>query len=327
MNTITKISLVLLWSCSLGWAQGPAPASFRSLQVDAGNIVGVIHDLQGLNGQPTPVLAGLPNLVRQYRELRTSLVRTHDMMGPSDIDATFKYDNLWLAWLIPDPATRKGVVETGNKDIVFLDCRADPEKPESYNFGPTDAAMAAIHASGAKVYYRIGRSWGAETDPPVDFDKYASVVKHVAMHYNQGWANGFHYGIRYWEFWNEPGNIFWTGTPKQFYQPYEKTARALKSVDQGLKVGGPAIADPTQVSAYREGLLDDCTAHKVPFDFYSWHYYANASADPYDFVRLAINIRKLLDTRGYTKAESILSESARRRTLTWLKRSQCPEAR
>ena len=43
------------------------------------------------------------------------------------------------------------------------------------------------------------------------------------MHYNQGWANGFHDNIRYWEFWNEADlSIFWTETPEQFYRLYER---------------------------------------------------------------------------------------------------------
>jgi hypothetical protein len=147
---------------------------------------------------------------------------------------------------------RNGAVETGNKTIIFPNPAADPEKPESFNFAPTDEVMHAIHEAGARVYYRIGRSWGADADPPADFDKFANIVKHVAMHYNKGWAKGFHCDIKYWEFWNEPVPFFWTGTPKQFYQLYEKTARALKSVDPDLKVGGPAIADPAHVSEYRE---------------------------------------------------------------------------
>jgi hypothetical protein len=308
MNSLSRFSLILLLSCSAAFAQSHAQEGFRALHVDAGKAIGEIRDFQGLNGQPTPVMAGLPNLTRQYGELHTSLVRTHDMMGPTDIDAKFDFKNVFLAWLIPEAAARQGVVEAGNKGSVFLDWTADPEKPESYNFEPTDEVMAAIHASGAKVYYRIGRSWGAQPEPPADFDKFASVVKHVAMHYNQGWANGFHYGIRYWEFWNEPGDVFWTGTPEQFYLLYEKTARALKSADPELKIGGPAIADPAHPSPYREGLLDYCKAHRAPFDFYSWHTYAIDSADPYDAVRLAKNFRALLDGHGYTKAESILSE-------------------
>ncbi len=308
MKTSTGIALSLLLAGSFAWAQPPAHAGYRALHVDAGKVIGQIHDFQGLNGQPTPVMAGLPNLVPQYKELRSSLVRTHDMMGPSDIDAKFKVDNVWLTWLIPDAKQRAGVVEAGNQSIIFPDPNGDPENPASYNFGPTDKVLAAIHAAGAKVYYRIGRSWGAQASPPVNFDKYADEVKHVAMHYNQDWDHGFHYGIKYWEFWNEPGEVFWTGTPEQFYDLYAKTARALKSVDPTLLVGGPAIADPAHVSPYREGLLDYCKAHHVPFDFYSWHTYAIASADPYDGVRLARNFRKILDGHGYPQPQSILSE-------------------
>jgi hypothetical protein len=128
------------------------------------------------------------------------------------------------------------------------------------------------------------------------------------MHYNQGWANGFHYDIRYWEFWNEPDGLFWSGTPEQFYSLYEKTARALKSIDPTLKVGGDAKAFPYDDGAYREGFIDYCAQHKVPLDFYSWHTYADSSADPYDAVRLAKQIREILDAHGFPRAESILSE-------------------
>ena len=61
-----------------------------------------MEDGQGLTwlaAQRQPI-KGLPNLVRQYRELRTSLVRTHDMMGPAAIDAIFKFDNIWQERLI-----------------------------------------------------------------------------------------------------------------------------------------------------------------------------------------------------------------------------------
>jgi len=253
-------------------------------------------------------MAGLPNLVRQYKELRVNQVRTHDFMGPTEIDSQFTQGNALLTWLIPNSAQRAGVVKAGNASIIFPDSKADAEKPESYNFAPTDNVLATIHASGAEVYYRIGRSWGAQSEPPPDFDKYANVVKHIAMHYNLGWANGFHYNIRYWEFWNEPEALFWSGTPQQFYSLYEKTARALKSVDPTLKVGGDAKAIASDDGPYREGLIDYCAAKHVPLDFYSWHTYALESADPYDAVRLAREIRGVLDTHGFPKAESILYE-------------------
>jgi hypothetical protein len=59
---------------------------------------------------------------------------------------------------------------------------------------------------------------------------------------------------------------------------------------------------------YREGLLNYCRDHKVPLDFYSWHTYAFQSGDPYDAARLANHFRSLLDSNGFSKAESILSE-------------------
>ena len=195
------LSMTLCFSAA---APNLSNGRFRSLKVDAGKVVGEIHSFQGLNGPPTPVMAGLPDLVKQYKELRVDQVRTHDSMGPTEIDSKFALKTGTLAWLIPNNEQRAGVVEAGNASIIFPDENADPEKPERYRFGPTDKVIAGIIASGAEVYYRVGRSWGANINPPADFDKYANVVKHIAMHYNKGWANGFHYNIRYWEFWNEP---------------------------------------------------------------------------------------------------------------------------
>ena len=300
--------LALVMLCTASFAQEASNAGVRFLQVDASKMIGEIHSFQGVNGPPSPLMAGFPNLVEQYRDLRINLVRTHDFMGPTEVDSKFEQTNPFLTWLIPNSSQRAGVVQAGNADIIFPEWGADPEKPASYNFGPTDRVLAAIHETGAAIYYRIGRSWGANADPPADFDKFASVIKHIAMHYNQGWANGFHYDIRYWEFWNEPDILFWSGTPEQFYVLYEKAARALKSVDPTLKVGGDAKAFSYDGGPFREGFIDYCAAHKLPLDFYSWHTYADRSADPYDAVRLAKQIRGVLDTHGFPKAESILSE-------------------
>ena len=307
MKKLSALCLCVMVS-AVALAQAPANSGFRSLRIDADKVTGQIRSFQGWNGPPSPVMAGLPNLVEQYKNLRVLQIRTHDVMGPTDIDAHFELSDPLLAWLIPDDAQRDGVVKAGNEAIIFRDWNADPEKLESYNFGPTDKVIAAIKASGAEVYYRIGRSWGAQIEPPPDFDKYADVVKHIAMHYNQGWANGFHDNIRYWEFWNEPEALFWGGTPEQFYSLYEKTAHALKSIDPALKVGGDAIAFAYNPGPYREGFMDYCVAHQVPLDFYSWHTYADGSADPYDAMRISQNIREILDAHGLKKTESVLSE-------------------
>jgi len=294
------LGLILIFSLpSLGQSQ--------AIHVDAGKVTGRIHSFQGVNGQPTPVMEGLPNLVEQYKDLHVDLVRTHDFMGPTEIDSQFSNDDPMLVWLVPNTEQRAKLVVAGNASVIFPDWSADPEKPESYRFGPTDTVIEAIRQTGAEVYYRVGRSFGANRNPPADFDKFANIVKHIAMHYNQGWANGFHDNIRYWEFWNEP-EFFWTGTPQQFYSLYEKTVLALKSVDPSLKVGGDTKAIPMDDGPYREGFLDYCAAHKLPLDLYSWHTYADNSADPYDEFRIGKEIRALLDAKGFPRAESILSE-------------------
>jgi hypothetical protein len=278
---------------------------FRTLAVDAGTVIGTIHSFQGVNGTPYPVKEGLPNLVRQYRDIRVDSVRTHDSYGPTEIDAV--YEDKGLKILFPDAAARLQVVKASRENGIFKDWNADPDKPESYNFGPTDKVVRAIMASGAEVFYRVGRSAGGNINPPKDFGKYATIVAHIAMHYNKGWANGFHDEVRYWEIWNEP-QFGWSGTPQQFYEMYDKVSQALKAVDPSLKVGTDANAMALKEGPYREDLFDYIKVHSLPFDFYSWHTYADMSYDPYDAVRIGQETRQILDAKGFTKVESILSE-------------------
>ena len=284
-----------------------ASPGYRAVQVDAARVTGTIRSFQGVNDGPVPVVRRLPDLTTQYRDLHIDIIRPHGMFGPVDIDSRWTHPNRI------DQAAGASAART-----VFPNWSADPQRPESYNFGPTDRVIQGIVGCGAEVYYPLARSFGADGTPPPDFDQYAEIVKHVAMHYNAGWANGYHDHIRYWEFWNEPdanpawdpGFIqpFWSGTPAQFYQLYEKVARALKSLDASLKVGGPAIAAPDLSGPYREGFIAYCAAHRVPLDFFSWHHYFVSSYDPYDVVRIGRQIRGLLDAQGFRDAETYITE-------------------
>ena len=304
----SSLLAALILISAFAFAQDPS-SNLREIHVDASQVYGTIRSLQGVNGVPTPVMQGLPNLVKQYKDLHIDVIRTHDTMGPTDISAQFSNDNPLLAWLVPDNTQRSEIVTAGNAANLFPDWNADPEKPESYNFGPTDKVIEGIRATGADVYYRIGRSWGADYTPLPNLDKFAAVVKHVAMHYDRGWDHGFTNSVRYWEFWNEDDTpFFWTDTPESFYKLYEKTARALKSVDPDLQVGADAIAFPLVKGPFREGFLDYCSEHQVPLDFYSWHHYTIVSADPYDFVRIGNEIRQTLNDHGFPRAKSVLSE-------------------
>ena len=278
---------------------------FRAVAVDAASVTGTIRSFQGVNGPPYPIRAGLPDLVKQYRDIRVASVRTHDSYGPTEVHPIYTDKNLRM--LFPGHAVRQQVIEASRENRIFKDWNADPNNPASYNFGPTDKIVRAIRNSGAEVYYRVGRSAGGNLEPPKDMDKYAAIVAHIAMHYDKGWDHSFHGAVHSWEIWNEP-QFFWSGTPQQFYALYDKTTRALKGVDATIKVGTDADATPLNDGPYREGLLDYIKEHNLPLDFYSWHTYADMSFDPYDAVRIGREIRRVLDSKGFNNVQSILSE-------------------
>src|SRR5689334_4692930 len=289
-----------------------ANARLRHLTVDAGKTLGPLRSLQGVNGAPAP---GFHKPIRfqfggwnvpeatdatpGYREARIDVVRTHDAYGPGDIDATF-----------PD-APNTLIDGTRTALSIFPNPEADPNDPRSYNFGPTDKLIASIEGIGADVIFRLGRSEGSNVDVPKDLDRYAEVARHIVLHYNQGWANGFHYGIRYWEVWNEPdlGRLFWGGTAPEYFTLYAKIARAVKQADRRALVGGPAISRPNDTNnPWLDGFLEYVRAKKLPLDFYSWHWYATDSADPQDFIRIAASMRARLDQHGFRKTLSMLNE-------------------
>src|ERR1700733_6442611 len=153
---------IVILVCAAAFSQVHRDSGFRTLHVNAGQVSGEIRSFQGLNGPPSPVMAGLPNLVPQYKELRVTQVRTHDFMGPTEIDSHFEESNPLLAWLIPDPAQRAGVVKAGNASIIYPDWSADPEKAESYHFAASDNVFAAIRATGRESTIASGEA-GART--------------------------------------------------------------------------------------------------------------------------------------------------------------------
>ena len=83
---------------------------------------------------------------------------------------------------------------------------------------------------------------------PPDPEKWADVAEHIVRHYNDGWAEGFHFGIRYWEVWNEPDGLNpacepngcpnWIGTAEEYYRLYSLTANRIKRLHPEVKVGG-----------------------------------------------------------------------------------------
>ena len=60
MKTLLRYLLCLMALAIAASAQDTNHTGFRSLHVDAGKVIGEIRSFQGLNGPPSPVMAGLP---------------------------------------------------------------------------------------------------------------------------------------------------------------------------------------------------------------------------------------------------------------------------
>ena len=291
----------------LTFAVSAASAQFRAVTVDAARARGTIRSFQAVNGGPIPVLPNGPDLSARYKEIGIDLVRTHDLYGPTEIDSHFSTSVLLP--LLRDEASRAAFLKAANAAILFPDWSADPENPHSYNFGPTDQLVQSIRAISAEVYFRIGRSLRADPRPVQDPQKYAQVLQHVVMHYNRGWAGGFRNSVKYWEFWDEPEfKNFWPGMPPELYAFYAASVRAVKSVDTWSKFGAIGKAFAHTPGPFREEFLDYVSANQLPLDFYSWHWYASYSADPWDIMTQGQEIRSILDARGLRKVESHMAE-------------------
>ena len=279
-------------TAAIGVSPAAAAGGLRAITVNAASSAGTIRSLQGLSGTPLPGDSSHPDFTTQFQQLRVNIVRTHDVdcRGTSDIDGA-------------------------GPNRIFPNWSADPNDPRSYNFGPTDRAVLSIAHSGAQVEYSLGHSdltcagVSANNTPPPDPALYALVARHVAEHYNDGWDDGYHLHIRYWEIWNEPDLLpFWAGTSAQFYILYADTARALKSLHPWMQIGGPALTTNNDLTGYRQSLLAYIRDHHAPLDFYSIHHYTDFTEDPFDFVRLADEYRALLDRSGFTDTKLQLTE-------------------
>lgn len=197
---------------------------------------------------------------------------------------------------------------------VFPNFDADENDPKSYDFACTDEYVAITALAGTETFFRLGQTIEHRIKkyhifPPKDFAKWARICEHVIMHYNYGWANGFEYGIKYWEIWNEPdlgidddNKRTWAGTTEQFYDLYEVAAKHLKSRFPELRIGGPAVTFPNE---WADAFLAEMNHREVPMDFFSWHVYAR---DPEWILEASRRAREMMNKNGYGDAESILNE-------------------
>ncbi len=269
------------------------------VEIDASKVVGKIKPMHAVNNGP---LIGkktqkMDNF-KAFKEARIPFSRNHDA-------------SLYAGY---------GGEHVVDVHAIFPDFDADPYNPESYDFVLSDIYHKNILDAGTQVFYRLGskiehciKKYG--TLVPKDFQKWAVVCEHIIRHYNEGWADGYNWNIKYWEIWNEPNldaddaanKRNWSGTGQQFYEFYDVTSRYLKKCFPDLKIGGIGSA----LTGTTYGWLDEFFAYltrgqePAPMDFFSWHIYL---VEPSQMTEHSLKMRGLLDKYGYTDTESILDE-------------------
>ena len=278
--------MTALFATSTPAAEKPRQSA-QPVVVDFAKSLGKIRALHGVNNGPI-IWGANDDLTKYHAEAAFPSTRLHDMHWPS-----------------PD------VVDV---PCIFPIFDADADDPKYYCFTKTDAYLAPIVKNGSQITYRLGTSaecrlhtsikGGMYAHPPKDYTKWAKICVNIIRHYNEGWANGYHYNIKYFEIWNEPEGIaFWGGTEQQYFELYEVAAKAIKAHDPSLKVGGPVAIQ--ERSPIVRPFLAYCRDRKLPLDFFAWHCYELA---PGRYPEHAARARALLDEYGFKDAESHITE-------------------
>lgn len=141
--------------------------------------------------------------------------------------------------------------------------------------------MPAALASGTQTIFH----YKMNVTPPRDWQEWHDLVSAFTAHCVERYGLA---QVRQWHFevWNEPNlSGFWSGTKEEYYQLYTHAARAVKSVDKELRIGGPASSK----AHWLTDLIGFCHANQVPLDFISTHLYpqdefvefANRAASPH----------------------------------------------
>ena len=198
---------------------------------------------------------------------------------------------------------------------IFPNFDADENDPASYDFHFTDEYTQKTLLMGTETFFRLGQRIEHESKkygihPPKDFAKWARICEHIIRHLNEGWADGHHFGITYWEIWNEadldaddsPVRRNWTGTKAQFFDLFATTAKHLKSCFPNLKIGGPGLSNNL---VWADELLTYLDERDIKIDFFSWHFYGTKP----ERCRFEIELsEELLKHFGLSHIESILDE-------------------
>ncbi len=204
-------------------------------------------------------------------EFRAALARAHEELGVQRVraHAIFHDDVGVFRWPDGESPTYDF---TGVDRIVDTLLEVGVRPVLELGFLPRDLA-----SDPTKTTFR----YRGVISPPKDWSVWAELNRRLAAHLVERYGIDEVAGWGF-EVWNEPNlEVFWTSTKADYLRLYDEAARAVKSVDSRLLVGGPATA----ASEWVEDLCAYCAANGTPLDFVSTHTYGNAAIDVHPTLR------------------------------------------
>lgn len=174
---------------------------------------------------------------------------------------------------------------------IYREDEVNGEIRPFYNFTYIDRIFDSFLERGIRPFVELGFMpqklasgedtvfyWKGNVTPPKDYEKWKALVKATIEHFIDRY--GLEEVLKWpFEVWNEP-NLpgFWKNADEaEYFKLYKVTATAVKEVNSGLKVGGPAICGGAD--HWIEEFLKFCHDESVPVDFVTRHAYTSKAPD------------------------------------------------
>ncbi len=210
----------------------------------------------------------LEQLDEAVKELGFKRVRSHGVFHES----MYLYQN--AAEFIPLPGLKKYVTRSFFEIAKVYDNLLERGVRPIVELG----LMPKQLASGKRTVFK----YNMNITPPKKMKEWSELVRDFASFLIERYGKE---EVESWlfEVWNEPDfvGIFWSGGKKKYMELYAATVRALKSVDENLKVGGPVTTCGTWITDMKEY----CTKNNLPLDFLSTHLYPGDDVDTLNMAK------------------------------------------
>ena len=169
---------------------------------------------------------------------------------------------------------------------LFQTYEEDGKVRVEYNYTYLDRVMDAYKKVGLRPFLELGFMpkklasgsqtifyWQGNTTPPKDYDMWCNMVHSLLRHLmgRYGEEEVIQWPI---EVWNEPNLCgFWENADMQeYFKLFHRTFDAIKEVNPGFRVGGPAVCGGTD-EKWIQAFMEYCHENHIPVDFVTRHHY------------------------------------------------------